>query len=156
MELPLSSRYSFVRMNTLHIQLKIPKPSNKELPKQLLQKSLTHSSSPLCWSLKKNHARPLNLFLTLLAQWKFKRQDFMRAKTLDQLLLLTNYNVKIQNHYTLASYHENLKLNLISSPQKNPPPSFQPTSYIFFFPLSLHYPKISSPIPSQSRDSHNS
>jgi hypothetical protein len=52
LELPLSNRYSLLRMTTLHTHIKTPKLSKMMLRQQPLLKSLTHSSFLLCWSLK--------------------------------------------------------------------------------------------------------
>jgi hypothetical protein len=57
---------------------------------------------------KKKHARPLDLFLTLLVQQKFKCQRFLWASSLNQILSLANYNIKIQINYTHAIYPKSL------------------------------------------------
>jgi hypothetical protein len=58
-----------------------------------------HTHCLPCVSPWKKHARPLDLFLTLLAQRKLRHQDFIRTRSLDQLLPLTNYNPKSQNPF---------------------------------------------------------
>ncbi len=120
-------------MNTLHTQLKNPKLSNMVLLQQPPQKSLTHSSSPLYWSLKEKHTRPLDLFMTLLAQRKLKRHNFMRASCFDQLLPLTNYNSKSTPN-----------LLVIMEIQK---PSFISSSNSLPLHFSQHHIYFSSPCP---------
>jgi hypothetical protein len=107
-KLPLSNRYSLLKMNTLHIQHKTFRLSKMVLPQQSLLKSLTHSSSRLCWSLKKTCKTSRSL-LDALGTSEAQASKFYEGQSLDQLFPLINYNPKSKIHSTLVSYQENLK-----------------------------------------------
>jgi hypothetical protein len=72
LELPLSSRYSLLKMTTLHTHIKTPKLSKMMLPQQPILKSLIHLSFPLCWSLK---MKMLDLLISSWRSWHIGRSS---------------------------------------------------------------------------------
>jgi hypothetical protein len=103
---PIMQQVFFSRWNTLYTQFKIPKVIKHELPQQPLQKSLTLSSSPLCWSLKTcKTSRPLPYSLGTA---EVQASRFLWVNRLNQVLSVTTlalgswprqkgYNVTGQN-----------------------------------------------------------
>ncbi len=100
---PQCSKYSLFRMKHIAHSIQDPQGHQTWAATQPFQKSLTRSSSPLCWSLKKN-CKTCRPFLDTLNVAEVQASRFLWANNLNQVLSLANYNTQIQIDYT-NSHH---------------------------------------------------
>jgi hypothetical protein len=104
-ELPQCSKYFLLGMKHIAHSAQDPHGHQTWAATQPFQKSLTRSSSPLCWSFQKKHARP---FPDTFGAVEVQLSRFLWSNNLNQVLSRAKYNTQIQIDYTLPNYPKSL------------------------------------------------